>query len=281
MEPSHNGSRKEEIAMKTQICPSDRRGAAGLASQVERFRKGGSIVPLITVVILCATGLVPLARADPFAPVSFPLNVGDKWTYVAERGQRADVRVSETFEYGDWTVYRTQGYLFGFSTADVLFFDDQGNTAELSPDSHQEQMPRPSGIWYPWTDHESRVEIPAFAPDCIHGTSGNFIPGGSGGDVVVPAGHFMNAVTINYDTHPCADQDLVSESFVPGIGLVARTVRTFVGEQRWELASATIDGQLIGPAGGPGSETRQSEGGAPDAGTSPATWGSVKAVFAQ
>jgi len=262
--------------MKTQNWPSARRGAAGSASPVERYGRRGLILPLITAAMLCATGLVPLARADPFAPVSFPLNVGDKWSYVGDRGQRADVHVSETFQYGDWTIYRMQGYLFGFSTADVLFFDDQGMTAELDPDRHEEQFPVLSGVWYPWSNHESRVEIPPFAPDCIHGTSGNFTTGGD--DVVsVPAGQFTNPVTITYDTHPCADQDLVSETFVPGIGLVARTVRTFVGEQRWELVSATIDGQLIGVAG---SEARQSGNGAPTASASPATWGSVKAVFA-
>lgn len=261
--------------MKTQMWPSDRRGAAGLASLVERYRKG-LIVPLITVAMLCATGLVPLARADPFAPASFPLNMGDKWTYVAERGQRADVQVSDRFEFGDWTVYRMQGYLFTFSTADVLFFDDQGMTAELHPDD--QHLPRPSGIWYPWSDHERLVEIPPFAPDCIHGTSGSFM---TRGDVVlVPAGRFTNAVTITYDTHPCADQDLVSESFVPGIGLVARTVRTFRGDERWELASATIDGQPIGVADEPNSGSRHSGDGAPAAAVSPATWGSVKAVFA-
>jgi hypothetical protein len=264
--------------MKTQMWPPDRRGAAGLASPVERHLKLGLILPLVTAAMLCATGLVPLARADPFAPVSFPLNVGDKWTYRSESGRQADVQIGERFEYGDWTVYRMQGYLFTFSTDDVLFFDDQGMTSELQPDSHQEQFPRPSGVWYPWNDHERRVEIPSFAPDCIHGTSGSFT---TSIDVVsVPAGEFANAVTITYDTHPCADQDLVSETFVPGIGLVARTVRTFVGEERWELASATIDGQLIGGAGGPSSETRQGGSGAPAAATSPATWGSVKAAFA-
>ena len=260
--------------MKTQNWPSDRRGAASSASPVGRR---GLIVPLITAAMLCATGLVPLARADPFAPVAFPLNVGDKWTYRGESGREVDVQVVETFEYADWTVYRMRGYLFTFSTADVLFFDDGGMTSELDPDSHQEQFPRPSGVWYPWSDHERRVEIPPFTPDCIHGTSGSFM---TGSDVVVPAGQFTNAVTITYDTHPCADQDLVSETFVPGIGLVARTVRTFVGEERWELASATIDGQLIGVGGGQSAETRHSAGAAPVAAASPATWGSVKAVFA-
>jgi hypothetical protein len=259
--------------MKTQIQPPDRRDAAGLASPVERHPKGGVILPLITVAMLCATGLV--ARADPFAPASFPLAIGDRWTYVAEGGRQAEVQVSDSFQDGDQTIYRMQGYLFTFSTADVLFFDDQGMTAEMNPERQEEPTPRQSGLWYPWSDPGRRVEIPPFAPDCIHGTGGRITTD----DVVsVPAGQFTDVITIHYDTHPCADQDLVSESFAPGIGLVARSVRTFLGEERWVLASATIDGQLIGNVDEPGAEGRQS--GAPVAAATPATWGSVKAVFA-
>jgi len=259
--------------MKTQIRPPDRRDAAGSASPVERYRNGGVILPLITAAMLCATGLV--ARADPFAPAPFPLGVGDRWTYVAEGGRRAEVQVSDSFQNGDKTVYRVEGYLFTFSTADVLFFDEQGMTAEMNVERQGEQVPAESGIWYPWSDLGRRVQIPAFAADCIHGTGGAILTD----DVVsVPAGQFMNVITIRYDTHPCADQDLVSETFAPGIGLVSRTVRTFAGEERWALASATIDGQLIGNVNEAGAEARRS--GAPTAAATPATWGSVKAVFA-
>jgi hypothetical protein len=168
-----------------------------------------------------------------------------------------------------------EGYLFAFSTADVLFFDDQGMTTEMVAEQQEGQISRRSGIWYPWSNLGRRVTIPPFAPDCIHGTGGSI----QTGDVVsVPAGQFTNAITIRYDTHPCADQDLVSESFAPGIGLVARSVSTFLGEARWALVSATIDGQQIGNVNDPGAEARRS--GAPVASETPATWGSVKAVFA-
>jgi hypothetical protein len=99
-----------------------------------------------------------------------------------------------------------------------------------------------------------------------------------GEEVTVPAGDFTNAISIRYDTHPCADQDLVSETFVPGVGLVARSVSTFIGEERWALTSAIVDGQLIGLPNEMSWQGRRAAESAPQA---PETWGRVKAAFAR
>jgi hypothetical protein len=240
---------------------------------------------LISLIQLVVGALIPgQAVADPVANALFPLSIGDTWNYETASRRLAQVRITDRFQYRDHEVYRVQGYLFGFSDADVLFFSDRnGMIAELNPGlasvgdapgRPHTVLPLISGIWYPWSDLGRRVQIPQFAPDCIHGTSGEM----KNGDLVeVPAGEFTDALTIRYDTHPCADQDLISESFAPGIGLVARTVSTFVGEERWALTSAMVSGLAIGlpgdPSGGRGSAA------APVRGTQ--TWGAIKAAFAR
>jgi hypothetical protein len=229
------------------------------------------------VAVFALAGMAWLPRtaaADPFAPEPFPLAVGNEWNYENARGQRAQVRVTDSFTQ-DHTIYVVQGYLFGFSNAQIMFYNNEsGTTMEVAS---IEGGARPLvGAWYPWFEPGRRVEIPRFSNDCIHGSGGNL--GTDAETVSIPGVTFDNARIIRYDRHPCADQDLMSEVFVPGIGLVARTVNTFVGETRWVLTSAIIDGQPIGPFEDPGGHGRA---GAPTPTQGDDTWGEVKAAFAQ
>jgi hypothetical protein len=269
--------------MKTKHDPE---GAAGLPPRSRGRSKPTSFRALAPLVAAIA-GIPGFAAADPIVPARFPLAPGDVWTYESTSGQTANVLTAEQFTFHDQTVYRMVGYLFNFSNADVLFFDEDGMTKELNPElvipggdlpRGHATVPLLAGIWYPWSKPEQGVEIPRYGSDCIHGSTGH-IAGGK--TVKVQAGVFQNAIEIVYDRQPCADHCVMAETFVPGIGLVERRVSTFVGEVRWGLSAAIVGGQQIGIPTQPAERLASGR----DLATAPplreGTWGAIKAAFAR
>jgi hypothetical protein len=109
--------------------------------------------------------------------------------------------------------------------------------------------------------------------DCVHGMRGRVTQVGKA--VTVPAGSFSSAIIITYDEHPCCDDQIISETFVPGVGLVQRTVARLPGVQEWSLCFAIVDGKVIGTPEicSPVAPLPQA------AAVETATWGTVKATF--
>lgn len=61
------------------------------------------------------------------------------------------------------------------------------------------------------------------------------------GELKSPFGEFSNALQVGYQPS-CADAGLTSESFLPYVGLVQRTVTTIAGERKWDLIYTRLGG---------------------------------------
>ena len=109
------------------------------------------------------------------------------------------------------------------------------------------------------------------AVDCVHGVRGYVTIAAM--PITVPAGSFPWSVTLNYDNHPCADSQVLSETLVPELGLVRRTVVTFAGTQVWSLCSAAVNGRVYGALDG------CDVAGEGAAAVEASTWGAIKSSF--
>ncbi|MCC6392125.1 MAG: hypothetical protein IT167_16110 [Bryobacterales bacterium] len=61
------------------------------------------------------------------------------------------------------------------------------------------------------------------------------------GELKSPFGEFSNALQVGYQPS-CADAGLTSESFLPYVGLVRRTMTTIAGERKWDLIYTRLGG---------------------------------------
>ncbi len=216
-----------------------------------------------------------------------PLTDGNQWTYVCETphpGFRTPqtVRVTGAFLDRGISLSRIENYMFPMNGAEMFFFTDCcGKTCEVNPrlvNAHQKLGPvEPiSGAWYCCQEGflenlGAEFEIPAMAADCVHGVRGCVTAAAM--PITVPAGSYPWSVTLNYYDHPCADSQVLSETLVPGLGLVRRTVSTFTGTQVWSLCSAVVNGRLYGS---PDGCDLAGEG---TAAVEASTWGAIKSNF--
>lgn len=213
----------------------------------------------------------------------FPLEAGNRWIY-ASRDDRSgwhyeEVRATAGPSFGGYKLMRVENYLFRFLPATVFLFDTaRGETAEFSADGR-------IGILYPWPSlpGEVAVNLPAFVPDCWHGSRGTMVPGGS---LEVPAGTFADVAMITYHDGSCADAGVVSEAMARGVGLIRREVMTIRGVETWSLIYAKVNGQEYGEPGIGGPEPVSERGAAPPGRgareplpAAATTWGAIKAVF--
>jgi hypothetical protein len=190
----------------------------------------------------------------------FPIALKNQWEYVMvgadDRLVNESVQVVGSDLVNGKEVYLTSNYGFGFVTEPIEFLtDDMGRTCE-----HREGK---FAVWYPWMQRGA-VFIPTFGiDDCMRGASGIMY---RIAEIKVPAGTFQDAFRVTYQSVPCSDAGLVSETFVRGIGLVERQVMTFTGIQTWQLASANLQPDVLGSL----------DGALP---VSASTWGGIKAAF--
>ena len=200
----------------------------------------------------------PESRGEPgqrgASSTYFPLNEGDIWVYARETagpGSEMSVEVTDRYELDGRIIHVMEGYTLPHSIGPLHFYEETPGTTREVRDGR-------AGTWYPWSRLSSSkhlpVEIPELADDCIHGTSGSMTGFGS---VTVPVGTFAHAITITYDTHPCADVAVVREVFAPGVGLIERTASSFLGEETWSLVYAEVGGETwSAPAAGGSGEER-------------------------
>ena len=248
-----------------------------------RLLRFGALIVAVGVLALSTTALADGGdrQAQTSVPY-FPLRVGNTWVYVLEDGlsdaqwiaggrpaTTHEVRVDARADVGGQEVFSMTNYLFRFIPSDVWFFNDsEGNTAELRTTNRPPEI----GPWYSWSDPSLPVELPDFIADCFHGSRGHFLPVHT---LSVPAGTFEEVWTVEYDTHPCFDSAVLSESFAPGVGLIQRRILTFLGDEVWSLQSAVVnDVQLREIA------DKVDAAAAPSTATVATTWGAIKSSYA-
>lgn len=245
------------------------------------------ITALTSTVAALGLATVALASQDEVSRSYLPLEVGNRWSYVLAAGEQAglrspaqprlEVKVTGTRTVAGQDVFLVENYLFRFVPSDITFFNDEkGNTVEMRAEGAQNDLPE-SGLWYPWSDTSSRVKLPEFVFDCVHGSAGTIKP--TDGSVTVPAGTFYDVLTVEYREHPCVDSGVLSESFARGIGLIERRVITFHGIETWalehvELAGAPFEPPAMGGLGVAGAPP-------PGVETQERSWGAIKSAFAQ
>jgi len=221
------------------------------------------LVLIVTPILLGAMPFVCsgecIKGGDGIPSSYFPIALKNQWEYVTvasdDRTQTATVQVVGSDLVNGKAVYLTSNYGFGFVTEPIEFLtDDLGRTCE-----HYDGK---FAVWYPWMQR-APVFVPTFGvQDCMRGASGVMY---RISEITVPAGTFQDAFRVTYQSVPCSDAGLVSETFVRGIGLVERQVMTFTGIQTWQLASAFVQ-----PGRGPLDRALP---------ISDATWGGIKATF--
>ena len=203
---------------------------------------------LCIAVSLCSVhAQIPLrsrAAGSARAVAYFPLQVGNSWTYVM-RGFAAQgtvvVRVTSTRKVGDRVYFLLDGYA---GRAAWVRVTETGRVVE------REQVPETEGIRYEgperlWYDFGGppggtwRSQIPL---DCI----GQAVLGPGPKPSELPEGFGPYSVAVNYLPTICADAGLLQEVFVPGIGLVRRTMQTIGGPREMVLVEAVV-GSTIHP----------------------------------
>lgn len=210
-----------------------------------------------------------------------PLNAGNRWSYVnRDFTVSIDVLVTEHIDANGLHADRVENFLFPVGTEDVLFYKDRcGRTCELNPrfvagparPSPQESL---GDRWYPCRDGctcGTAMQLPTIGSSPLHGIKAKLHA--IGRPITVPAGTFPWSVTVDYDWQPSTTQ-VAADVFVPGVGLVQRTVSTPGGRTEvYSLYLAIIGPNAVGDPNfalyPPGCQ----------AAVQMTTWGAVKAAF--
>jgi len=170
--------------------------------------------------------LVSLGTAAIAAQDYFPLIPGSEWTY---RSDSTDETLR--LEIGDLTVVNGKQYHFlrGYSNNDLrvrqsdtslfIYLDAADGTEKVLFDLSGGEFASPATICQQKGRTEKEVTT----------YSG-------------PLGSFSGAKTVAYLPGLCSDTGLTREFFVPSLGLVRRTVTTFIGERNFDLIYAQIGG---------------------------------------
>ncbi len=262
---------------------------AGLRSNGLSLALAGALVATATLVATAAEAAKPIPVHTPM----LPLQSGNRWVYVANAlpgvpaGTEAVV-VGERILHDGRHISRVENYMFPLAADDVYFFTDRcARTCEVSPAVLGTAGPHPTtplgGTWYAcWEGLHSILPRPMWIPelrvDCVHGTGGHLAALGK--PITAPAGFFPWSARIVYDSHACADSQLLEEVLVPDVGLVRRVVATFVGERVWSLCFAIVDGRVIGSPEACRTRQQQVKTSSLEPTIEPSSWGAIKSVFA-
>jgi hypothetical protein len=168
-------------------------------------------------------------------PDYFPLHVGNQWVYrQAGRiagGEPVVVDIPRTETVNGQTYYVVRGLDPG---ALYLRMADDGALYGYNPETRQE------GVWAAF-----------FAPEgepyrtIVNECSSTGVVRTRAGKVTVPAGEFVNALVVHYPAANCADAGLVTDAFIPYIGLVERESLTIAGPRFLRLAYARVGGVTV------------------------------------
>jgi hypothetical protein len=223
--------------------------------------------------------LVAIAVALPATTAAFikdaqecylPLNDDNYWIYAQPNDLLETITIRVVGRVGEHRAYMVENWCFCLggtrqgSSRIFKMVSSHTETCEINGDD--------MAVWYRWSDADgSRVTLPTWGSDCLHGCEGTMLTAGTVG---VPAGVFEDTKTILYHAHRCLDQMPLREVFAPGIGLIMRIVWVDGLAQTWVLTEARVNGVLFATEGKVGPSTSP----APNPET---TWGAVKSVFAE
>lgn len=198
----------------------------------------------LTTLFLCASAA--------FAADYFPLEPGNYWVYRdAATGQSFTVRVGTPLALQDGRVFsRIDGY---------VGHDLWVRTTEDGTLLHLDEE---TGKEYPLTAFT--VAAPVWAEAPFRGCEQETQRAGKQEPYTGPAGVFTDALTLNYRNFSCADAGIISEVYVPSLGLVRRTVNTIAGPRVFDLVSARVGNFTFAgpPAAGFDVSVNQTGGGA-------------------
>jgi len=168
--------------------------------------------------------LLPAAAA--FAGDMLPLQSGNEWRYrELSTGQSFTVRVGAPLAAAGTVYYRLNGYATGspwvrtLENGTLVYLDEEAG-AERILTSFEEPAGWAEAPFRP-CDQESRLSGPPAPHQSV-------------------AGWFPAARKLEYRSFGCADTGVESEVYVPGIGMVRRTVSTAAGPRVYELVSARV-----------------------------------------
>jgi hypothetical protein len=176
-----------------------------------------------------------LLASEAFAQDYFPLHVGNQWIYRTSLGARSatlrviDITGTETVDGKTYSVVR------GFSDGPALLRQSEDGTLY-----NYNREAKTEEVWAVFSTKEGdtyRTDInPCSRTARVESRSGK---------VSVPAGDFMNALSIFYPAANCADAGLERDFFAPYIGLVERTSTTIAGPRQMQLVYARVGGVTV------------------------------------
>lgn len=163
----------------------------------------------------------------------FPLQVGNQWVYRvrgASAAQPVALAITESRDFGANLYYHTEG----FGTSAVwLRLNSDGTLVAYDPDTQAER---------PWVAFGAAEGV-TFVTDIDDCTSAGRIASRNFTANLI-FGYFDTLLKVDY-VPSCADAGIVSDLYLPWIGLVQRTRTTIAGPRTFELSYARIGGVTV------------------------------------
>lgn len=171
--------------------------------------------------------------AFAFSQDYFPLQVGNQWIYQVNGSLRLDPVVMEiagTVSIDNVTYFTLRGL-----TSEMLVRKNDEGTLVIYDTAEKREK-----TWVPFgaaTGEAFQTEVdPCNRTGVIR--SRNAV-------IKLPVGEFNNGLEVGYQTFQCADAGLVTETFLPDVGLVQRRITTIAGERSYDLVYARVNDSTV------------------------------------
>lgn len=178
--------------------------------------------------VLCLATALP-ARAADF----FPLAAGNVWVYQSHQtGETFTVRVGAPVWMQDGRLYYS---LSGYTNDRMLVrLDANGDLVALNEELDRDQLVTSFAVttvgW--WNAPGRGCDLDARTMERRVAYDG-------------PAGRWPDALHIMYRNYSCADTGPLEEQYAENIGMLRRTVNTFLGPRDFDLVYARIGNQVV------------------------------------
>lgn len=163
----------------------------------------------------------------------FPLEAGNFWELETADGKhRIEVSVSLPIMNGDRVYYSVRGYLDTRKLlrevpgSGVFVTDEELGTESVATSFDQPGNPVFEAPFRPCGTVTGRVAAQREA-------------------VQSPTGYWVDGLRVTYDQAGCGADTVESELFVPGVGLIERTLRTTTGSRVYRLTTARVGKAII------------------------------------
>ncbi|MCP5113852.1 MAG: hypothetical protein GY953_23720 [bacterium] len=170
------------------------------------------------------------AAAVAFQPDYFPLRVGNQWVYTrGGLGAGGPVVVEvvdvDVFDHLPFALVR------GFPSGNVwLRLEEDGRLLARDPDT---------GDISTWVAFDAALNEPFNTTIDPCNSTGSIVSREA--SLTGPVGEFTTALEVAY-TPACADAGVVTDLFLPYVGLTRRTVTSIAGPRTWDLVYARLGG---------------------------------------